>query len=198
MLRAMSRPQHNLKPLDVFVACRLALPGGGEMTQKQVAYALSLAKSTTFVALQSLRRARLVACPGTTAAAARTRLCAFLVHGVPVVFAPVKTAVVRGLPTGIFSPHFRERFAGAKDIPLVWPYPRGRETGEGLVPLYPSLPLACSRDPALYQMMAAIDVLRVGRVREREAAVAYIEDVLGKDVDAEDDAVEERLEEARG
>ena len=63
----------------------------------------------------------------------------------------------------------------------MWPYSRGRETGEGLVPLYPSLPLACSRDPELYQLMAAIDVLRVGRVREKDAAATYLEELLVRD-----------------
>jgi hypothetical protein len=131
-----------------------------------------------FASFQSLRRARLVACPGTSAAAARARLLDFLVHGVPVVYLPVKTEVARGLATGIFTPHFRDRFAGARDICLVWPYPRGREVGEGLVPLYPSVPLACSRDPVFYQLVAAIDVLRVGRVREKEAAATYLEELF--------------------
>ena len=196
MLIPMSH--HTLKPQDVLVACRLALPGGADLTQKQVAAALGVSPSTVFASLQSLRRARLVACSGTTAASARARLCDFLVHGAAVVFLPAKTEVVRGLATGIFSPYFRERFAKVGDTPLVWPYPRGREMGVGLVPLYPSLPLACSRDPALDQLMAAIDVLRVGRVREREAAVAYLEDVLGEGKDLVEKDDEEDREPAFG
>ena len=162
----------------MFVACRLALPGGYDLFQKQIAAALGLAPSTVFASLQNLRRARLVAGPGQAATAARAKLLDFLIHGAPVVFLPVKTEMVRGIATGIFSPYFRGRFAEDKNVPLVWPYPRGREVGEGLVPLYPSLPLACSRDPALYQLMAAVDVLRVGRARERDAAIAYLESLF--------------------
>ena len=174
------KPQ-TLKPQDVLVACRLALPGGYDLFQKQVAAALGLAPSTVFASLQNLRRARLVAGAGTTATAARAKLLSFLVHGAPVVFLPVKTEMVRGIATGIFSPYFRDRFAEGKGVPLVWPYSRGREVGEGLVPLYPSLPLACSRDPALYQLMAAVDVLRVGRAREKDAASGYIEELFAGD-----------------
>jgi len=174
-------PHHTLKPQDVLVACRRALPGGAEMTQKQLAGALCLSPSTVFAALQNLRLAKLLPGQGVTESAARARLYDFLVHGISVVYLPVKTSVTRGIATGIFSPLFRGRFAGAEDVVLVWPYSRGRETGEGLVPLYPSLPLACSRDPELYQLMAAIDVLRVGRVREKDAAATYLEELLVRD-----------------
>ena len=184
-------PHHTLKPQDVLVACRLVLPGGAEMTQKQLAAALCLSPSTVFAALQNLRRARLVAGQSTTATAARARFFDFLVHGVPVVFLPVKTEVVRGIATGIYSPAFRNRFAGDHDVLTVWPYPRGRDTGEGLVPLYPSVPLACSRDPALYQLVAAIDVLRVGRAREKEAARCYVEQVVKGDDVAEGEDLRE-------
>ena len=189
-------PHPALKPQDLLVACRLALPGGYLLFQKQVAVALGLAPSTVFASLQNLRRAKIVECPGIPEATARRRLLNFLVHGAPVVFPPVKTEVVRGIATGIFSPHFRGRFAAEKDVPLVWPYPRGREVGEGLVPLYPSLPLACSRDPALYQLMAAVDVLRVGRAREKDAAVVYLEALFKTDEVAEDGERSEKSGEA--
>ena len=109
----------------------------------------------------------------------------------PTIYFPKRIEVVRGIPTSIFSPLFRGRFAKENQKPegrgpegrgpeilLVWPYSKGKETGEGLLPLYPTIPIACSQDPELYQLMAAIDVLRVGRVREREAAVAYLEDLF--------------------
>jgi hypothetical protein len=171
-----------LKPQDVFVASYLAVAeraGRSCPTHAQLGEALHVSPSTVFGSLKNLRRAKLTesADPGSRVAA--QRFLSFLVYGVPAIYFPTKVGVVRGIATSVFSPAFRDRFTKASDVPCVWPYSRGREEGDGLLPLYPSVPAACSRDPALYQIMAAIDVLRSGRARERGAAAAYLEDFLG-------------------
>ena len=172
-------PHHTLKPQDVLAACRLVLapPGGGGVTQRSLAADLHVSLSTVHSALKNLRGAGLVRGSGPYVVD-RAKLFDFLVHGVPVVYQAVRTEVVRGVATGIFSPHFRERFAVGKLVTTVWPYGKGKEVGEGLVPLYPTVPLVCSRDSELYQLLAAVDVLRVGKARERAAAVTYLRDVL--------------------
>ena len=160
------------------MACRLLLAGGADLTQRQVASALHLSLSTVHSSLKNLRRAELARGSGPYVVDG-PRFLDFLVHAVPVLYLPERTGLVRGLPTGIFSPLFRDRFTRPGDVPTVWPYSRGREVGEGLAPLYQSVPLACSRDPALYQLVAAVDALRVGRVREREAAFTYLRGIAG-------------------
>lgn len=167
-----------LKPQDVLVACYLATRAGREWpTHAALASALHLAQSTVHASLGSLRAARLVV--GAEPALDGTRLLSFLVHGVPVLYYPRRVHVLRGTPTGIFSPAFRDRFTAAGDVPTVWPYSRGKEEGEGLLPLYPSVAAASAKDSSLYQVMAAVDVLRAGRAREREAATRYFEELLG-------------------
>jgi len=172
-------PRHNLKPQDVLVACRLALasPGSEDITQRGLAADLCVSLSTVHSALKNLRGAGLVKGSGPYVVEGG-RLLDFLVHGVPVVYQAERTEVVRGVATGIFSPYFRERFAAGRLVATVWPYGKGKEVGEGLVPLYPTVPVVCSRNPELYQLLAAVDVLRVGKSREREAAVTYLRDVL--------------------
>jgi hypothetical protein len=51
----------------------------------------------------------------------------------------------------------------------VWPFPEGEHRGVTLEPLYKSAPAAL-RDPFLYELLALIDALREGRVRERKLA----------------------------
>lgn len=49
----------------------------------------------------------------------------------------------------------------------------GRPTegvGRMLTPLYRNVPLAAGDDPALHELLALADALRVGRARERELA----------------------------
>jgi len=55
--------------------------------------------------------------------------------------------------------------------PLVWPHPEGDVRGESLEPLYPSAIDAARRDRALYESLALVDALRVGRARERALAI---------------------------
>lgn len=46
-----------------------------------------------------------------------------------------------------------------------------------LLPLYPKLPLAAVQDPALYELLALFDALRIGQARERDLARTLLERV---------------------
>lgn len=62
------------------------------------------------------------------------------------------------------------------DPPLVWPHPEGEVRGESLEPLYPSAVDAARRDSKLYECLALVDALRIGRAREKNLAI----DLLSK------------------
>lgn len=62
------------------------------------------------------------------------------------------------------------------DPPLVWPHPDGEVRGEGFEPLYPSAVDAARRDGKLYECLALVDALRIGRAREKALAI----DLLAK------------------
>jgi hypothetical protein len=61
----------------------------------------------------------------------------------------------------------------------VWPHADGLVRGSALLPLYPKLPLAAAKDPALYELLALFDALRIGQAREREIARKLLEERLG-------------------
>lgn len=65
------------------------------------------------------------------------------------------------------------------DSPYVWPLEDGGGFGTGLAPIHPSVPRAALVDRALYDLMATVDVLRVGRAREREVAEERLAELLG-------------------
>ena len=56
------------------------------------------------------------------------------------------------------------------DNKYVWPHLKGTVKGESIEPLYEKAPDAALVDPKLYEMLALIDSLRVGKVREQEIA----------------------------
>jgi hypothetical protein len=174
-------PADTLKPQDVFVASLLAIAGKTSATHEWLAKTLHLSSSTVFESLKRCRHAKLVTGTEHGVKIVPQRLYDFLVHAVPVLYYPRRVAPVRGIATAVFSPLFRDRFTKSGDLVMVWPYSKGKELGEGLLPIYPSIPIACSQNPALYELMAAIEVLRVGKVREKAAAVSYLGNVLEVD-----------------
>jgi hypothetical protein len=65
-------------------------------------------------------------------------------------------------------PSLQKMFA---EPPLVWPHPEGEVRGESIEPLYPSAVDAARRDSRLYECLALVDALRVGRAREKKLAI---------------------------
>jgi hypothetical protein len=56
------------------------------------------------------------------------------------------------------------------DLPPVWPDAEGKVRGVTFEPLHKAAPKAARKDPALYELLALIDAVRDGRVRERQLA----------------------------
>jgi len=56
------------------------------------------------------------------------------------------------------------------ELPPVWPHPQGKVRGEGLAPLYRSVPEAALKNAALHEWLALVDAVRAGRARERNLA----------------------------
>jgi hypothetical protein len=76
---------------------------------------------------------------------------------------------VNGLYTAHSHPFMKQQFPSEMDY--VWPDPRGEVRGLAIKPLYKDQVKAAELDPTLYLMLALIDVIRVGRVREMKVAV---------------------------
>jgi hypothetical protein len=181
--------QSTLKPHDVVVACQIAIWPEETWTYKKVGASLRISTSEIFNVIKRCRHAKLV----TPRSASKTESCSqvnkahlldFLIHGVPTAFYPKRGEVVRGVLTAVHAPLFRSRFTSDRDIPIVWPFAKGKDMGEGLLPLYPTVPAICQQEGTLYNMLSAIDVLRVGKQREKDAAVAALASILRLDLPA--------------
>ena len=60
----------------------------------------------------------------------------------------------------------------------VWRSPDGEVFGQAFEPLYETVPLAATKDRALYDRLAVLDMLRGGRLRERQFAESKLEEML--------------------
>lgn len=84
---------------------------------------------------------------------------------------PVKPgSIERGIPTAHSAAPLKNSLNGWEDSGLVWPDPTGKVRGESLKPLYKSVPFAAQKDEKLYEALALVDAMRVGRARERNLA----------------------------
>lgn len=100
----------------------------------------------------------------------------FVIHGVKYVYPAEKGEPTRGIPTAYAAPVLSGRLIDSDELAPVWPYARGAERGYSLTPIYRSVASSAARDPILYDLLALVDVFRVGRARERSIG----EEVLGE------------------
>jgi hypothetical protein len=159
-----------MKPQDLVVALKLASTDEAP-TYPQLAAALGISASEAHAAVKRATHAGLL---DAARRVRRSALLEFLVHGVKYVFPAERTGLTRGVPTSLAAPPLKASF-GEVELPPVWPHPEGTVRGEGLRPLYSSVPDAARRDPAFHEWLALVDAVRSGRARERELAVRELE-----------------------
>lgn len=160
-----------LKPLDIAVLGWVrTVPGAMPWTQIEVASGLGVSQSSVHRAMRQLERSELL-----TKDPRPFR--DLVVHAIRHVYPPSLGARARGLPTAWAHPVVAAHLQVSEA--LVWPYDEGGEVGPSLVPLHPCVPGAAERAPAFHELMAIIDVFRVGRVRDREVATERLEALLG-------------------
>ena len=161
-----------LKPQDLVLALKLATLGGAPWTQPGLAASLHLSASEVNHGLKRLAACRLY--NPHERRVIRASLVELLVHGLRHVFPAVPGAVGSGIPTAHSAKPLSDHIRGdvTDDGGFVWkargPHPLVR--GRIVEPLYATAPAAASEDPALHELLALADALRVGRARERALA----------------------------
>lgn len=170
----------HLRPQDVVVLLALVARSGQASTQAEVARALGMSVSSLHECLKRACDAGLARREGRNLAEpVREALREFLVHGVRYAFAAQVGSPARGMPTAHAAPPLREAIAGGDEPPPVWPDAQGTLRGVSVRPLHRSVPAAARRDPKLYELLALVDAIRVGRARERNLAADLLAARLG-------------------
>lgn len=172
--------QATLRPQDLLVALKVFTRGGAPWTLADIALPLHLSVSEVHGALRRLTEARLFN-PATRNAHA-ANLYEFIVHGVRYWLPPVVGPLGRGLPTAGFGPPVRALLAEAapgSPSSFVWPLADGREMGQQLQPFFPTVPTAAAADPELHELLALVEVFRVGSARERKIGTQELGQRLG-------------------
>lgn len=106
----------------------------------------------------------------------KSAFLSFIQFGLSYVFPAEPGALVRGIPTGHSAPVLKEYFLSAE--PYVWHSPLGKMKGQSIPPLYANQIAAAQDDPHLYDMLALIDAVRVGRRREVEKGTELLKELF--------------------
>ena len=168
-----------LKPQDLFVCLALAVRSPDEIwTYGDLARSLGLSDSEANAATRRAGEAGLMT--GERGRGAKPRpvigaLLEFLRQGVRYAFYVTPGRPTRGMATAHSAPPLDAAIAASDEDSYVWPDARGDCRGRAIEPLYPTVPKAAAADPALYEVLALVDAVRVGRARERELALAELE-----------------------
>jgi hypothetical protein len=167
----MKAQQTTMSPLDVVVLLKIISIGNSSWNQKPLAESLFMSQSEISKSVARSRYAGLLDPSGKNVR--KLALLDFLKYGIAVVFPQQPGAVVRGIPTAHSAPPLNKIIQSTEHY--VWPSGKGTLRGQSIVPLYPSVVEAVQKDEKLYEMLAMVDAIRVGRAREKELAINELE-----------------------
>lgn len=167
----MKQVQQNMRPQDVVILLKIVALGDKEWFHHSLADEIGISQSEVSQSLNRSMDAGLI--DQSRKRVMRLALMEFLQFGIRYVFPQKPGALVRGVPTAHSAPPLKSLIISEEHY--VWPSGEGTVRGQAIEPLYPSVLYAIKNDEKLYEMLALVDALRVGRVREKELAKKELE-----------------------
>ena len=166
----LMRKHNGMRPQDIAILVKIS-------SLKDEAWQLSTLSSSLFISIteisESLNRSRIAKLIDYEKKKInRQNLMEFLEHGIKYVFPQQPGSMVRGIPTAHSHPFIKKYFIS--DMNFVWPDPKGEIMGLLIEPLYPKKIYAAKIDDDFYKLMALIDVIRVGKIRETKFAISEL------------------------
>lgn len=171
------RTLQGIKPQDILILLKLCLLREQPWRHVDLAMDLGLSQTEISFALERCRHSGLL--DSSKKRVLKTPLMEFLEYGLKYVYPVQPGAISLGIPTAHSAPPLSARIRADADDQYVWPYAGGQVRGQGITPLYDSIPFAALNDPQLHELLALVDALRVGRARERGIAIEELEKRIG-------------------
>ncbi len=172
------RPQQGIKPQDVLILLKMVCWRDKDWLAVDLARELRISPAEVSMALERARRVGFL--DAKKRSVMKAPFLEFLLHAVKYVFPAEPGPFRRGIPTAHSAPPLAKRIVSEESDQYVWPHDDGKVRGQSIAPLYETAPDAARQDPKLYEFLALIDALRVGRARERNIAAQEIESRLSE------------------
>ncbi|MCH7535792.1 MAG: hypothetical protein IH948_08650 [Bacteroidetes bacterium] len=156
-----------MKPQDVVLLLKIICNDNNAWGQKPMAVDLGMSQSEISESVARSKYAGLL--DGSGKKVMRMALMDFLQYGIKYAFPQKPGPIVRGIPTA----HSMEPLVSEieSEEHFVWPSPKGELRGQSIAPLYSSVIVAVQNDNNLHELLALVDAIRVGKVREQNMAI---------------------------
>jgi hypothetical protein len=169
-MKAM-RKHGTIKSQDVLVLLKLLISTNEIWLQKDLAQALYLSTAEVSNALGRLEASKLFS--SERQAPNVGNAIEFLVHGVKYIFPARFGGISLGLGTAHSAPPLCKKLKNSSSY--VWPCQEGVDRGEILYPIYGTVCQVALRDKNLYECLALLDAIRIGRPRETKIAIEELQ-----------------------
>jgi predicted transcriptional regulator len=169
------RKHNGMRPQDVAVLLKIVSKQNQPWQNKDLANELFISPSEISESLNRSSMGGLIE-GGKKKKVYKKSLIEFIEHGLHYVFPAIPNSMVNGLYTAHSHPFMQQHFSS--ELNYVWPDVRGLVRGLSIEPLYKEQVKAAQKDSELYLMLALIDVIRVGRVREFDVAIKKLNEMI--------------------
>lgn len=163
--------QHTgMRPHDVVILLKIIAKGSQKWFMKDIAYELGISSSEVSESIHRSVIAGLIS--GDKININKLALLDFLQSGIRYVYPQRPGALVRGMKTAHSASPLDNIIVSEE--PYVWAFVEGNTRGQSIEPLHPKIPEACIKDDKFYELIALVDAIRVGRVREQKIAIEIL------------------------
>ena len=164
--------KHNgMRPHDIVILLKIVAKGNKDWFMKDIANELFISNSEISESLNRSVIAGLIA--SNKKRVMKQALVEFITSGLKYVYPQKPSGLVRGIQTA-HSALPLSIIIQSNEI-YVWPYEEGNKRGFSIEPLHPNVPKAALKDPVLHELLALVDAIRLGNVREQKLASVELE-----------------------
>ena len=156
-----------MRPHDIIIILKIIAKGKKQWYMKDIAHELYISQSEVSESLNRNVMAGLIAYNKKRVLFSAVQ--EFIFYGLKYVYPQKPGAMVRGIVTAHSAMPLMEKIRSNQNF--VWPYSEGDQRGFAVEPLHPNVPKACLKDDKLYELLALIDAIRLGNVREQNIAM---------------------------
>jgi predicted transcriptional regulator len=164
------KKQSGMRPHDIVILLKIIAKGDKQWLMKDLAQELEISSSEVSESLNRSVYSGLL--KSNKKEVLKMALLEFLQYGLKYIYPQQPGALVRGMPTAYSASPLNKTIVSEEAV--VWPYVDGTVRGQAITPLYEKAPIAALRDPVFYELLALVDALRVGRVREKNIALVEL------------------------
>ena len=167
-----------LKSQDILIILKIISLGSKSWRMIDLAHELDLSPSEVSLGLERLKLSGLL--DSEKKKPYYSALLEFLIHGLKYVFPVDVGSIQRGVPTAHSYGASSKKIVS--DQSFIWPSEEGTVRGISVSPLYETVPFAVAKDEKLHRLLALIDSIRIGRVREQNFAKIELEKALSSEL----------------